>query len=335
MSEVRLTYIVPVCNTRDYVLRCLQSLVSQDIPEPEYEIVVVDDGSTDGSRDIIDAFAREHPRVVKVLSQANAGVSAARNRAIEEARGDYVQFVDSDDYLASGMMVHLLRRATELDLDALVFNYQPIDADGHPVQRDRNDNFASAGPMTGVEYLDTHVMTPYIWRFLIRREYLNQETLRFNSSLIVCEDGELIARLLLGATRVAHDELTPYCYVHRGNSAMHSQDKEHLRRRLFSQVDSALSITNSINQYEAKSGRKAPASVSGLKNVYLFFSMTKALTSGLVDDVLQRIKQYGLYPFPCIGPEAGYEGRKWGFIHTLMMCPSLWRFLSWVYRLIK
>ena len=72
-----------------------------------------------------------------------------------------------------------------------------------------------------------------------------------------------------------------------------------------------------------------------MRNVYLYFSMTKALTCGLVDEVLERIRKAGLFPFPCIGPEADYHGPKWKIIHRLMMVPGLWRFLSKIYQMIK
>ena len=116
---------------------------------------------------------------------------------------------------------------------------------------------------------------------------------------------------------------------------MHNTDRDHLRRRIYSQVDSAALINAAARQYESATGNAAPASVDGVRNVYLYFSMTKALTSGLVDEVLQRIRNAGLFPFPCVGPEADYHGKKWIVIHRLMMHPTLWSLLSKVYRMIK
>ena len=334
MDDLRLTYIVPVYNTEAYVLRCLQSLVNQEIPEDNYEVIVIDDGSTDSSRDVVAAFACEHPQV-RLITQANAGVSVARNVALDQARGRFIQFVDSDDYLELNMMAPLLNRAIALDVDVLVFNYQTVDADGHSTPHNSKSDMPSSMVMTGPEYLDCHVMSPYIWRLLISRDYIVQGEWRFNPSLCVCEDGLLVAQLMLHASRVAYDEALPYRYVCRDESAMHNQDIQHLRQRLFSQVDAASLIDRTIRQYEANSGKQSPASVAGLRNVYLFFAMTKALHCGLVDDVLNRIRQSGLYPFPCIGPESGYSEEKWRFVHSLMMRPKLWKFMSRICRLIK
>ena len=334
MSQPLLTYIIPVYNTRQYLARCLQSVVNQGIAVGEYEVLVVDDGSTDGSRQVAEDFARDHEGV-QVLSQANAGVSAARNLALDHARGRYLQFIDSDDYLIDGMMAPLLDRAMKEELDVLQFNYKPVDPSGQELPLTRKDNYPSTPVMTGVEYLDSHSMTPYVWRFLVNTGYLKRGRWRFDTSLIVCEDGSMIARFLLHASRVAHDVASPYRYVNRGDSAMHNPDPEYLKRRIFSQVDAAASIDGTMQGFETAAGRKAPLSIAGVRNVYLYFSMTKALTCGCVDEVLDRIRQAGLYPFPCVGPEAHYHGMKWKVIHRLMMCPLLWKFLSRIYRLIR
>ncbi len=334
MDGLLLSYIIPLYNTEAYIVRCLRSIIAQGLPEGGYEVIVVDDGSTDGGRELVEALAAEHPQV-RLLSQTNAGVSAARNKALDAARGRFVQFVDSDDYLAEDMMQSLLQRAIDESLDVLVFNYNCVDADGNDRPHDRDDNYPSTAAMTGVDYLEHHSMTPYVWRFLVRRDYLNQGNWRFDTSLIVCEDGALIARFLLNAPRVAHDGSAPYNYASRGDSAMHNPDPEHLKQRIFSQVDAAVSIDEVIKQYEARTGLKAPASVAGVRNVYLYFSLTKAMTCGLVEEVVARMRRSGLYPFPCVGPEANYYGMKWKVLHRVMMNLPLWTFLSKVYRLIK
>lgn len=332
MSELLLTYIVPVYNTERYLVRCLNSIISQGLPEDAYEVLVVDDGSTDGSRDQIAAFTLLHSQVHLII-QENAGVSAARNRALDQAAGRYVQFVDSDDYLQEGMMERLLRRAMDDDLDVLQFNYRSIDPEGNmsPVA----DDEVTTPVMTGAEFLRDHSLTPYVWRFLVKREYLAAHKWNFNTSLIVCEDGALISEFMLSAQRMACNADAPYCYVNRSDSAMHNPNLEHLQRRIFSQIDSAASIDATAKRYEQETGEQAPASVRGLRNVYLYFAMTRALTTGCVESTVNRMCQAGLYPFPCVGPESNYTGLKWKVIHRLMMCPRLWALMSKAYRAIK
>ena len=332
MSELLLTYIVPVYNTERYLERCLSSIIAQGLSDDVYEVLVVDDGSTDGSRDQIAAFTLLHPQVHLII-QENAGVSAARNLALDQARGRYVQFVDSDDYLQAGMMSRLLQRAVDEDLDVLQFNNLSVDPDGKVSPTDTDEETTPV--MTGADFLRDHSLTPYVWRFLVKREYLEAHQWRFNTSLIVCEDGALIAEFMLAAQRMASSAEAPYCYVNRNDSAMHNPDKEHLLRRIFSQIDSAASIDATAKRFEQQTGQTVPISVTGLRNVYLYFAMTRALTTGCVDAAVERMRQAGLYPFPCVGPESNYTGGKWKIIHRLMMHSRLWSLLSKLYLAIK
>ena len=91
-----LSFIVPVYNAERYIGECLQSLLDQDLPAAEYEILCVNDGSRDGSPAILDAFAREHPNVT-VIHKENGGVTTARNAGLAAAKGEYIAFQDSDD----------------------------------------------------------------------------------------------------------------------------------------------------------------------------------------------------------------------------------------------
>ena len=334
MSELLLTYIVPVYNTERYLLRCLNSILAQGLTDGDYEVLVVDDGSTDGSRDRVADFARLHPQVHLII-QENAGVSAARNRALDQARGRYVQFVDSDDYLQDGMMARLLQRAVDENLDVLQFNNLSVDPDGVVSPAPADTAVETTPVMAGADFLRGHSLTPYVWRFLVRHEFLDAHQWRFNTSLIVCEDGALIAEFMLAAQRMAGSADAPYCYVNRNDSAMHNPDREHLQRRIFSQIDSAASIDATARGYELQMGQSVPISVTGLRNVYLYFAMTRALTTGCVDAAVERMRQAGLFPFPCVGSESNYKGAKWKYIHRLMMHPRLWSFLSKLYLAIK
>lgn len=93
---IKLTIIIPVYNVEKYVGRCIESCLKQDLSPKEYEILVVNDGSKDGSIDIVRRYARENENI-RIIEQENAGLSAARNHGIKEARGEYLWFVDSDD----------------------------------------------------------------------------------------------------------------------------------------------------------------------------------------------------------------------------------------------
>ncbi len=110
MAEKNLPFIsviVPFYNIEECVTYCLDSLVAQDY-EGEYEILCVDDGSTDGTPAALDTYAAEHPRV-KVLHKPNGGQSDARNFGVEHAGGDYITFVDGDDFVSACYLSSLMR----------------------------------------------------------------------------------------------------------------------------------------------------------------------------------------------------------------------------------
>lgn len=119
MSSPKVTVVIPVYNVRDYIEECLDSVVGQSLHD--IEIVCVNDGSTDGSREILYRYADADSRI-RIVDQANAGLSAARNVGARVASGEYLYFLDSDDYIDTDALERLYARASEDRLDVLYFN---------------------------------------------------------------------------------------------------------------------------------------------------------------------------------------------------------------------
>ena len=118
-----LSIIVPVYNAEKWLRRCVDSLLNQDLPREDYEIILVDDGSTDDSPRICDEYLAAHPGLVRVIHQPNSGVSMARNTGIELAKGEYLSFVDSDDYVDRKFVMSLIKRAYEVAADIVICGY--------------------------------------------------------------------------------------------------------------------------------------------------------------------------------------------------------------------
>ena len=102
-----LSIIIPVYNVEPFVEKCIRSCEAQDASKDDYEIVVVNDGSKDNSVDVVNRVANEFENI-RVLSQPNAGLSAARNTGMREAKGEYYMFVDSDDWIAENCLTKLI-----------------------------------------------------------------------------------------------------------------------------------------------------------------------------------------------------------------------------------
>jgi len=135
MEKPLVSVIIPFYNCEKYLGSCIESLRAQTFGD--YEILFIDDGSTDGSAGIVRAYSETDSRVV-LVSQANAGVSAARNKGLAMARGDYVLFVDADDHLHPQMMELCVRCAAANDADMVCCDYILTDsmADTYPAYGD-------------------------------------------------------------------------------------------------------------------------------------------------------------------------------------------------------
>lgn len=113
-----LSIIIPVYNVEPFVETCIRSCEAQDVSKDDYEIVVVNDGSKDNSLDVVNRIANEFENI-RVFSQANAGLSAARNTGMREAKGEYYMFVDSDDWIAENCLAKLIGKLRKERPDAL------------------------------------------------------------------------------------------------------------------------------------------------------------------------------------------------------------------------
>ena len=174
-----LSFIVPVYNAASYLLECLQSLENQDLDAGAYEIICVDDGSWDESPELLRSFAAEHNNVV-VIRQENSGVAAARNAGLQAAKGEYIWFIDADDFLMPNVAGELCEKIAQTGCDRLT-----VDAYQFEDQLTEQEA-ASQGTLLGnAPWYDS-----VVWRSLIRRSFLQNHGLSFRyPSLTHGEDG--------------------------------------------------------------------------------------------------------------------------------------------------
>lgn len=127
MIQAKISVLISVYNREKYIRRCIDSVLSQD--GVNLEIIIVDDGSTDGSSQICDEYAAEHDNVV-VIHQENAGLSVARNVALDAAKGKFLFFLDSDDYLPEDALKTLMKIQNKTNADCVMGNYARCHDDG-------------------------------------------------------------------------------------------------------------------------------------------------------------------------------------------------------------
>ncbi len=193
-GAVKVSVVIPVYNTLPYLPECLDSLLAQDLPPEEFEVVAVDDGSTDGSGRLLDDYGARHP-TLRVIHQENSGwPGRPRNVGRAASRGAYVFFADSDDRLGPQALRRMHEFATAHGSDVVVPKIVPLDGARTPDHVWRQTQVDA--DLTRV----IHTLGP--WK-LFRRDFLDEHDIRFPEGEVRLEDGIFVTHAYVTARRVS------------------------------------------------------------------------------------------------------------------------------------
>lgn len=218
---LKLSIIVPVYNVEKYLERCVNSLLHQDIDKSEYEIILVNDGSTDNSYEIAKRLTADNENII-LLSQENQGLSGARNTGIEVIRGQYVMFVDSDDYVKENVLKSIVFAAESNSLDICIYKCMAKWVDG-TFHDDMGQPFEINKIFSGEQLLLQGYQVASVWNCLYRTDFIKHNNMRFYPR-ILHEDVEFNNRIYPLAKRVMLIDTVCYYYcIHtdtlsRGNT---------------------------------------------------------------------------------------------------------------------
>ena len=207
--------IIPAYNVEQYVERCVYSVTKQTYRN--LEIILVDDGSTDCTGIICDKLAKEDNRI-SVIHKTNGGLSDARNAGIDVSRGEYISFVDSDDYIASDMLEHMMNAMCKTDISMVVVGFWKQSGDAREYCGPNTERVVSSEEALKDIYIG-HEIYPASWNKLYRRALFNNN--RFAVGMIN-EDSEIITKLLVECKRVALVSKPLYIYMIREGSITQS-----------------------------------------------------------------------------------------------------------------
>ena len=320
-----LSFVVPVYNAAQYLPECLDSLLAQDISD--YEIICVNDGSKDASPEILRQYAAEHGNI-RVINKENGGVVSARNAGLSAAQGDFIWFVDADDFLLPNILGFLKDKATETACDRLIVGgYQFTDRltdEEIALSRQRKLPINS-------QWYDS-----VVWRSLLRREFLLENGLNFRyPELTHGEDGLYMYEVGLCAPKSVEIKLALYCYREHSGSAETTVSLENYHKK----IRSYIRISEILLGYY-RDGRQDPTTADKLM-VFLWFTLyvTASLPRKDAAAVLRQLRQKGLYPFhrpPQCTLTRAYMTRQTGCVGTFLdwLCRHLhtrWGFsLMWL-----
>ena len=208
---VKVSIIVPIYKVEKYLKRCLESLVSQTFQE--IEIICVNDGSPDQSQKIVDEYVEKYPHLVKGYLKENGGLSDARNYGLNLASGDYVAFIDSDDWVEPEMIEKMYRAAREQEADLVICDFV-MDWE----TKEKESLYISGIRQESTDFMRNVLLSgPSAWNKLYKKDLFLKTDIRYPKGLWY-EDLATTLRLIMNTNKIAHVKEAFVHYIQREGS---------------------------------------------------------------------------------------------------------------------
>ena len=234
MKTPVLSYIIPVYNGRKFIGFCLDSIYSLSLQEEEFEVVVIDDCSTDNTLEILNDYASKHSNMVVLHQEVNLRQGAARNRGIDIAKGEYIAFCDADDTIVTDGVMNALKAVSETKADICYFDFEYETSDGawrlFEMPKETRNTILSAS-----DYLNNYYTCYYNapWRNLYRADFLRKTGVRFVEG-VRWEDCDWTVKVYAQAKTIQFVDGVGYRYVQNGtNTCSQSQTPSAMGEQLF------------------------------------------------------------------------------------------------------
>ncbi|WP_031428736.1 glycosyltransferase [Flavimarina sp. Hel_I_48] len=291
---MKLSILIPVYNAELYIGRCLDSLLDQNIPYKDYEILLRDDGSTDKSIEVIESYVRKTSNI-KLVKDTNKGAYVQRNLLIEQAEGDYIYLMDADDYLLRNSLKVVLDMALKYDLDLSCFDMKLAswdDAVDPQLQQDDLINFKEE-IISGATFLEENPVMRYeIWWYIIRKEFLKDTGIVFNENRYH-QDVLFTINLLLKAEKIVFVPIVIYYYFQSTGSIMRTQSREHANRL----IDASKRLIFDLNELIKKSRddyqrKSLTQSLMATRDKFSFYLLVKLIKAGYKLKDIDKLSSY-------------------------------------------
>ncbi|MGM9732815.1 MAG: glycosyltransferase [Prevotella sp.] len=307
-----LSIIIPLYNCEKYINQCLDSILLQDFDKACYEVIIVDDGSTDNSFTIAKAYSDRNDNI-RVVKQENQGVACTRNNAIGIASGKYIAFVDADDMIVEGSLRTLVDIAVNNNAEIVKATHLEVPQDAvYEEYNSRTDSKPSIEVMTGEEAIVkvTKLKEGYCWGYLISRQLITDNRLTFPPKVAFMEDWAFITQAILKSKVFVNTDILFYLYRHNTSSCVANMSTG----KLLQACRSIEIIANAAIHTDGEAKRKLSENVCVNINIILWYTIhyrsiyrdRKEITRALVQ-LLKLVKpQYipnSLKPFrlsPCV-----------------------------------
>jgi glycosyltransferase involved in cell wall biosynthesis len=301
---MKLSVLIPMYNAATYIGNCIDSLINQDILKSDYEIIIMDDGSTDDSVKIVNSYQKKYNNI-RFYQESNSGVDATRNKLLKLNKGDYIYFIDADDYIAYNSLGKMLYYAEKADLDIVVFNsIETHELNNYHTEKKlvSEDKIAV---QNGFEFLSVNRHLRHeIWRYLIKKRFIDELQLTFDKSEYN-RSGDVVftLKLFLSANKIYHYPINIHRYVQTKNSLTRCNTRSKNIKLINSMSEMIINyskLINSLKERDIKHEKSVMENLRFRRDVFVFFIVIKMIRNGLkakeLKEKLLSFEEVDAYP---------------------------------------
>ena len=296
---MKLSIVIPVYNTEMFIRRCLNSIVDQSISPDNLEVIIVNDGTKDNSVNIINEFCNLYPNF-QLINQSNSGLGAARNAGLKKATGDYVWFIDSDDFISNDSIKNILHEVDIYKPDILTLDFTCADENGVAIDWIEFKFVPRGGiGITGAYFFNQNYKWSYSWMYIMKVSLLKANNLYFQPRINM-QDAELMPQVLFHAKTVNISNISAYIYVKRTESFMNNVNPL-VRERYFDsvlEVHSRLtSFLNSVPDSGFLMKEGLVKKINAIEGILFVSYVYENFGFESTRKRLVKLKMQGIYPF--------------------------------------
>lgn len=225
----RVSVIIPIYNIERYLPRCLESIYQQTLRPSEFEVIIIDDNSTDNSFGLANDFSKKRENVKVIRNDRTLGPGLSRNIGLQEAKGEYLYFLDGDDYIDPITLEILLIYAYDNHADLVTSNFSRVNENGNLIFQKKERNHYSSIHFQMIKNLNTHKINPVVWNKLVKRSIFMDNNIFFIDTLH--EDILIAFQMHYYAKNILYypNDMSLYFWVKRESSIVSKISSEHIQ----------------------------------------------------------------------------------------------------------
>ncbi|MFI1743925.1 glycosyltransferase [Thalassobellus sediminis] len=301
---MKLSIIIPAYNSEKHIENCIKNIYNQKLNLNDFEIIIVNDGSTDDTKKVVEDL-KERYFNIKLVNQNNQGSSVARNHGIGYAKGDYIYFLDSDDYLANKTLSIVLKMALKFKPDIITFDALRTNKLNLTECKNKQINSKNLNLICGKKYLELYPEHRFeIWWYIINREFLLTTGINFKEG-VFHQDVIFTLSLFMEAKKTIKLDLDVYRYYQSEGSSIRNKKPSHLKKI----IDDYLILFEDIELFIEKIKIMYPVmnktiieNIRKRRDRDSFFMIIRMIRAKFsiknFDKYLNKLNKCGCYPIP-------------------------------------